>query len=81
MELNSPKWSGVIKVKLNCCMISKNIKRDQIITFLSTEKENLESPSFHGNGVLFMSLVFSTEEGRDLPQHRAQGKPSISTAH
>lgn len=56
------------KAMLNCCMLSKNIKRNQIITFLSTEKEKPESASFHGNGVLFTALVFSTEKERALLQ-------------
>lgn len=57
------------KAILNCRMKSKNIRRNQIITFSSTKKGKPESVSFHGNGVLFTVLVFSTEEEKDLLQN------------
>jgi len=57
------------KAILHHHMRSKSIKRNQIITFLSAEKEKPGSVSFHGNEALFTALVFSTKEGKVLLQN------------
>lgn len=51
------------------------IKRNQVITFQLLKRKG-QRVSFHGNEVLFTSLVFSTEEREDPLANQAKGKLS-----